>query len=517
MTATAHPAIGAASSGSDSGGLEGWSDSAAGGLERSSGSLADLIEAASDVLSRGGSGGWSGGGRGGGSWGGGSFGGAAAGRRQRRRRERILMTERGEGRASSRATGASGATTTGGALGTGLLILGAALGSLIMLWLLLNLFSGQISAGGLLFALIFAVPLVGALIGAGWYLRQRGATEQAEASVYSTRQGVLDNDRVVRRELARELEQRAAGLERTAGALPAPEAGTAREVAGRLREVMQDVQAPGYDASTWLEQTASRMDASQLQAVRRYDDLVLEEARRLEGTAAGLGRDPQAAQRLESEAALLSQHVREREALLGRAERRSGMAPQEILAAGVAPRRRLSTPLELGLEDAVTYQLDDYVVRGIVTYFAGAREWRTYQLHDGKQERWLEVRGNGAEVGWYELQPRSPGAGTEGMGGAEGAQETKRTESADGAQPEGPQRRPDRPPWGWRAPPGAGTASSWSTSASSGQTGRAWWWSVGRTGRGCSPARPSRGTTSTYGQNQRSSSRLPLMNRRLEG
>ena len=239
---------------------------------------------------------------------------------------------------------------------------------------------------------------------------------------------------------------------------------------------MQDVQAPGYDASTWLEQTASRMDASQLQAVRRYDDLVLEESRRLEATGAGLGRDPQAAQRLESEAALLAQHVREREALLGRAERGSGMAPQEILAAGAAPRRRLSTPLELGLEDAVTYQLDDYVVRGIISYFAGAREWRTYQLHDGKQERWLEVRGNGADVGWYELATAQPSGG----GGRSGGRRTERT---------GRRRRPDRPPRGSRAPPGAGTASSWSTGATSGRTDRAGWWSAGQTGCGCSPAR----------------------------
>jgi hypothetical protein len=331
------------------------------------------------------------------------------------------MTDRGEGRTPGHAPGAGVPTSTGGALGTGLLILGAALGALILLWLLFTMLNGEISVRGLLFSLIFAVPLVGALMGTGWYLRRRGVAEQAEASVYGARQAVLDNDRVVRRELARELEQRAASLERAAGALPAPEAGTAREVAGRLRDVMQDVQAPGYDASTWLEQTASRMDASQLQAVRRYDDLVLEETRRLEATGAGLGRDPRAAQRLESEAALLAQHVREREALLGRAERGSGMAPQEILAAGAAPRRRLSTPLELSLEDAVTYQLDDYVVRGIVSYFAGDREWRTYQLHDGKQERWLEVRGNGADVGWYELQPRSS---AEEVEGAEGANET---------------------------------------------------------------------------------------------
>ena len=57
------------------GGLQDWSDSAAGGLERSSGSLADLLNAASEVLSRGGGSGWSGGGFGGG--GGGSGGGGS--------------------------------------------------------------------------------------------------------------------------------------------------------------------------------------------------------------------------------------------------------------------------------------------------------------------------------------------------------------------------------------------------------------------------------------------------------
>jgi len=107
--------------------------------------------------------------------------------------------------------------------------------------------------------------------------------------------------------------------------------------------------------------------------------------------------------------------VREREALLGRGERTSGLTPQEILAAGVQPRRRLSTPLELGLEDAVTYNLDDYVVRGVITYFAGARQWRSYQLHDGKAERWLEVRGDGADIAWYELRPAGPAGAVAGL------------------------------------------------------------------------------------------------------
>ncbi|MDQ3703132.1 MAG: DUF4178 domain-containing protein [Chloroflexota bacterium] len=82
----------------------------------------------------------------------------------------------------------------------------------------------------------------------------------------------------------------------------------------------------------------------------------------------------------------------------------TGLSAQELLAAGRAPRRRLATPLELRLDDAVTYELEDYVVRGILIYFAGSRQWRVYQLNDGKQERWLEVRGEGVDVAWFELQ-----------------------------------------------------------------------------------------------------------------
>ncbi len=48
-------------------------------VERGSNSLSDLIEAASEVLGRGGSGGWSGGGFGGGSFSGGSGGGGGGG------------------------------------------------------------------------------------------------------------------------------------------------------------------------------------------------------------------------------------------------------------------------------------------------------------------------------------------------------------------------------------------------------------------------------------------------------
>ncbi len=297
------------------------------------------------------------------------------------------------------------AASAGGAVGTGLMVLGAVVGGLIALWLLVNLVDGKLAAGGLVLGLVLVALLSLPLVGAGWYLRSRGTVEQQEADTFMARRAVLDNDRVVRRELARELEQRVAALLREATALSPAAAVTVRGAAERLREVAQDIRRPGYDATTWLEQTAARLDGRQIERLRRYDGLVLEEARRLESLTRDLDTDPQAVQRLSEAVDLLAGHVREREALLGRGEANTGLSPQELLSAGAAPRRRLVTPLELRLEDAVSYELDDYVVRGILTYFAGERDWHVYQLHDGKQERWLEVRAQGADVTWYELRP----------------------------------------------------------------------------------------------------------------
>ena len=300
----------------------------------------------------------------------------------------------------------SSVPTTGSALGTGLLILGAALGALIVLWLLVQVATGAAQAGGFVFGLFFLVIIALPLVGAGWYLRQRGAQEVVEAETFAERRSILDDDRVVRRELGRELDQRVAGLLEAVHRLAPDDASLVQQVRRQLQEVSRDVRDPGYDATTWLESTASRMDATQIANVRRYDDLVMEEARRLADVERQLGQDPQAARRLEASADLLSQHVREREQLLGRGKSAAALSPQEMLAAGTQVRRQLATPLELRLEDAVSYEGSDYLVRGVLTYFAGGRSWNAYQLHDGKQERWLEVRRQGAETAWY--APRSP-------------------------------------------------------------------------------------------------------------
>ena len=296
------------------------------------------------------------------------------------------------------------APTTGSALGTALLVLGAALGALILLWLLANVATGQARAGGFVFGLFFLVIIALPLLFAGWYLRGRGAAEAVEAETFSARRGVLDDDRVVRRELGRELEQRLAGLLEAGRSLPADEAELLAGARGRLQELARDVANPGYDTVSWLEHTASRLDDTQLANVRRYGDLVLEEARRLGDLERDLGRGPNAPARLAEAADSLARHYREREALLGRGQQAAALSPQEMLAAGAQFRRPLATPLDLHLDDAVSYEGGDYLVRAILTYFAGGRSWKTYQLFDGKQERWLEVRTEGADVRWYEAR-----------------------------------------------------------------------------------------------------------------
>jgi hypothetical protein len=299
------------------------------------------------------------------------------------------------------------ATTTGGALGTGLMALGAILGLLIFGWLVVNLVGGQLAGGGFVIGLMLLAVIALPLLGAGWYLRRQAATEARETATLSRRRAALDADRVVRRELARELEQRAAGVLAAAAGLPDAQAVAVRAASRRLQELADDVSRPGYDATTWLERPAAESAGldDQLDTIRRYDDLVIQQARRLEAVERELGRTPDAAGRLSQEVEALEARVAEREALFGRGRQAPSLTTQELLAAGALPRQRVDTPLELGLEDAVTYELDDYLVRAVLTYFAGGRTWRAYQLHDGKQERWLEVRAAGFELSWCESPP----------------------------------------------------------------------------------------------------------------
>jgi hypothetical protein len=142
------------------------------------------------------------------------------------------------------------------------------------------------------------------------------------------------------------------------------------------------------------------LDSAKLASVRRYDDLISSQVHRLGELSQRVSSDPASAATLAEAAQLFATHVSERETLLGRGRLAAPLSPQELLQAGAAPRRRADDPVALSLEDAVTFEREDYVVRGVLDYFGGGRRWRTYQLHDGRNERWLEVRADGAQLTW---------------------------------------------------------------------------------------------------------------------
>ncbi|HEU5315662.1 MAG TPA: DUF4178 domain-containing protein [Chloroflexota bacterium] len=278
------------------------------------------------------------------------------------------------------------AQSSGSALGLALMVAGGAVLGLGVLWWLTYALSGEPSASALVFVVFLSLIVAGPLLIAGWLLRRRAPAEEAQTAALAERRTILDADAALRRELVRELDQVVAHL-------PGVSAGDAAadRTQRLLVDVRDDLARPGYSAAALLEGTAG-LSRDQLVSVRRYDDLLTAEVRRV----SELG--PRGGDVLAEAAELLAQHVAEREALLGRGRVAAALRPQEMLEAGLAPRRRLDDPVRLALEDAVSYEGSDYVVRGVLDYFAGGRRWRVYQLHDGQEERWLEVRGDGAQL-----------------------------------------------------------------------------------------------------------------------
>ena len=295
---------------------------------------------------------------------------------------------------------------SGSALGTALLGVGAGLLILAFLWRLSIVLSGNASVASLIFFLVLALIVAGPFIGAGVYLRSRAARDAGEADAFTLRRTVLDADVTLRREAVRELEQALAALDRARGALTGASAEHVLRAQRLLTDARDDLGRPGYSAAALLEGSAG-LDAAELASVRRYDDLISSQVHRLGELAQRVPSDPAAAATLAEAAQLFATHVSEREALLGRGRVAAPLSPQELLAAGATPRRRVEDPVALNLEDAVSFEGEDYVVRGVLDYFAGGRRWRTYQLHDGREERWLEVRADGTQLAWLTRRPES--------------------------------------------------------------------------------------------------------------
>lgn len=266
------------------------------------------------------------------------------------------------------------------ALGLGLVGLGGVLGGVMLLWLLVTVVGGQTSPEGAVLGLLLAAVLGLPLVGGGLYVLSRGKQEAAAAAEFQTQRRTFESDRLFRAEQARELEQLAERL----ALIDRPEAG---QLARRLRDLVHDLREPSYDQAAWYD--AVELGHADLDALKRYDDLLSDGVRGLDDLATRLERD---------DAALpeLGQAIRDwernagRRADLLRGRRAPTVAPTEVLKAG-RPASTADAAGNLKVGDAVTWDGADYVVETTVSYFVGGRTWWLHRLQAEQDERWLYV------------------------------------------------------------------------------------------------------------------------------
>ena len=290
---------------------------------------------------------------------------------------------------------------TSRALGYGLIGLGVILGGFLILSMVVTAAAGDLLVGGallwLLLALIVAVPL----IGAGYFVLQRSKQEQADEAEFVGRRRVLDQDRLFRARIASEARQQAERLVSLAGNEP-----RLARAAARLRQVADQLESPGYDQAAWYD--AVRLADTDIAALNQYDTLATERLRRIAARADALelreggsaSEDAEDAGEILRLVQAWERDLDQRLELL-RGERAPSVAPSALLGAG-APARGADAIAALGLGDAVSYELDDYLVEVTVSYFASGRSWKLHRLGSGSQQRWLYVGPGGLSLAMLE-------------------------------------------------------------------------------------------------------------------
>ena len=298
--------------------------------------------------------------------------------------------------------------STSRALGYGLLGLGVILGGFLVLSMVVTALSGALEPGGILLWLLLTLLVAVPLVGAGCFVLQRSKQEQIEEAEFVGRRRVLEQDRLFRARIASEARQQAERLAALARGEPRLE-----RAAARLRQVADQLQGPGYDQAAWYE--AVKLADADVAALSQYDTLVSERLRRIAARADALelhrgepdwGDEPaeilRAVQSWERD---LDQRLE-----LLRGERAPTVAPSALLSAG-QPSRGAEAIVTLGLGDAVSYELDDYLVELTVSYFASGRAWKLHRLGSGGHQRWLYVGPGGLSLAMLEaVDPIDGGA-----------------------------------------------------------------------------------------------------------
>jgi Domain of unknown function (DUF4178) len=295
---------------------------------------------------------------------------------------------------------AMGAMGPGRAWALGLMGLGVVVGGLLVLWTVANAATGELRAGGVVFALILIAVLALPPFGAGYYLLRRSAVEERDTGRFETRRRLLEGDRLFRQQAAADLR----GVAERLGGQPA--------AAERLRALAATVDGARRDETAWYE--ADPLADEDLPTLRRYEDTLQAETDRLSDLAVRtLQGEAGAAQALPASLDRWERTYRQREALLLRGRRGPAVAPEALLRART-PTRGAAALNALALGDAVTVDFEDYLVQGVLSYFADGRTWHLYLLRSGSAERWLWGAPGG--LTWAVLDPLpnppAPGAPT---------------------------------------------------------------------------------------------------------
>jgi hypothetical protein len=275
--------------------------------------------------------------------------------------------------------------------------IGAVVGGLLILWTLATAASGELRAGGVVFALILVAVLALPPLGVGYYLLRRSTVEERDSGRFEARRKLLEGDRLFR-------QQAAADLRRLAERLSAQPA-----AAERLRTLAATVEDVRRDETAWYE--ADPLADEDLPTLRRYEDTLQAETDRLSDLAVRtLQGEAGAAEALPASVDRWERTFRQREALLLRGRRGPAVAPEALLRART-PTRGAAALNALTLGDAVTVDFEDFLVQGVLSYFAEGRTWHLYLLRSGDAERWLW--GSPGGLTWAVLDPL-PNAPTPG-------------------------------------------------------------------------------------------------------
>ncbi len=285
----------------------------------------------------------------------------------------------------------------GRALAWGLIAAGVGIAVLFLLWIVVNAVGGRLQGGGFVFGLILLLILGGTPLGVGLYLLSRGKVEEQEGQAFERQRRVLDADRILRQEMSRDFRQQADRLaSNPAGARFAPQ----------LRDLAEDLERPGYDQAAFYDTIGVDQEAQD--QLRRYNDLLVEEQRRIETSVRALeAGGANAAAELQQALDRWEQQYRARQDILLRGRRAPSVSAAELLRSR-EPTKGASALAALKRGDAVSYDDNDYLVEATATYFASGRTWSIHTLRAERDEQYLYVGPGGITLAL--LQPTTPPA-----------------------------------------------------------------------------------------------------------